>query len=241
MDLFHSPVRLTGEDGNTKNLYAYGKNNPLRYLDYDGHECIEEKSYLERSLEMMVLGELSDEATWLGLGGSLFLSFIGLDFYMDIRDLAAKFTVKYDHGLLWAGVVLFDVICLLTPAGVLKNLDEGWYLLKNLPTSVRNTKDENAKVTKEFVKWCARKSYDARQMAESVRKQIDELLKSGSKGGTPPMPVENKNITGIDCYDYFRETYGKENVCWENCNPSEVATAWQGSYPYVGVRELSLR
>ena len=49
------------------------------------------------------------------------------------------------------------------------------------------------------------------------------------------LTVENKNMTGMDWYDYFRETYGKDNVCWENCNPSEVAKAWQGSYPYVGV------
>ena len=42
------------------------------------------------------------------------------------------------------------------------------------------------------------------------------------------------DVTGIDWYNYFRDTYGKENVCWENCNPSEVASAWQGSYPYTG-------
>ena len=39
----------------------------------------------------------------------------------------------------------------------------------------------------------------------------------------------------MDWYNYYRDTYGKENVCWESCNPSEVASAWQGSYPYTGV------
>ena len=38
----------------------------------------------------------------------------------------------------------------------------------------------------------------------------------------------------MDWYNYYRDTYGKENVCWESCNPSEVASAWQGSYPYTG-------
>ena len=47
------------------------------------------------------------------------------------------------------------------------------------------------------------------------------------------------DVTGIDWYNYFRDTYGKENVCWENCNPSEVASAWQGSYPYTGVDKYS--
>lgn len=60
-------------------------------------------------------------------------------------------------------------------------------------------------------------------------KKIGEMFEGGSS------PVNNKEITGMDWYDYFRKTYGKENVCWENCNPSEVVTAWQGSYPYVGV------
>ena len=43
------------------------------------------------------------------------------------------------------------------------------------------------------------------------------------------------DVTGMDWYNYYRDTYGKENVCWESCNPSEVASAWQGSYPYTGV------
>ena len=43
------------------------------------------------------------------------------------------------------------------------------------------------------------------------------------------------DVTGMDWYNYYRDTYGKENVCWERCNPSEVASAWQGSYPYTGV------
>lgn len=43
----------------------------------------------------------------------------------------------------------------------------------------------------------------------------------------------------MDWYSYFRDTYGKQNVCWENCNPSEVASAWQGTYPYVGVDDYT--
>lgn len=70
---------------------------------------------------------------------------------------------------------------------------------------------------------------------EAWEKPRQRTVEGGSKGGSPPMPVENKNITGMDWYEYLRETYGKKNVCWENCNPSEVAAAWQGSYPYVGV------
>ena len=47
------------------------------------------------------------------------------------------------------------------------------------------------------------------------------------------------DVTGMDWYNYYRDTYGKENVCWESCNPSEVASAWQGSYPYTGVDDYT--
>ncbi|WP_455721130.1 hypothetical protein [Agathobacter sp.] len=33
------------------------------------------------------------------------------------------------------------------------------------------------------------------------------------KGGS--QTVSEENLTGMDWYDYFREVYGKENVCWE--------------------------
>lgn len=43
----------------------------------------------------------------------------------------------------------------------------------------------------------------------------------------------------MDWYEYFRDAYGKQNVCWETCNPSGVASKWQGSFPYVGVDEYT--
>ena len=43
------------------------------------------------------------------------------------------------------------------------------------------------------------------------------------------------DYSGIEWLNYFRDTYGVQNVCWENCNPCEVAMAWQGAYPYIGI------
>ena len=34
---------------------------------------------------------------------------------------------------------------------------------------------------------------------------------------------------------YFRETYGNENVVWENATPSQLARSWQGMGKYPGV------
>ena len=63
-------------------------------------------------------------------------------------------------------------------------------------------------------------------------------ISGGNKGYNETFNMDEK-VSGMDWYEYFRNTYGKENVCWESCNPSEVAKAWQGSYPYVGVDEYT--
>lgn len=40
------------ENPNTLNLYQYVQGNPLRYLDYSGHACIEERDYYAKILKM---------------------------------------------------------------------------------------------------------------------------------------------------------------------------------------------
>jgi len=66
---------------------------------------------------------------------------------------------------------------------------------------------------------------------EEVQTVVADEVKIGGEGGSKTID----DVTGMDWYNYYRDTYGKENVCWESCNPSEVASAWQGSYPYTGV------
>ena len=119
------------EDPSSLNLYAYAKANPLKYLDYDGHECIEEKSYLEKSLEMIILGDYSDEVTGLGLLGSVALGVLGLDFPADIRDLSACFTVNFDPSdPMWWLNLAGCAAAFLPLVGGLKFLDEGAELVK---------------------------------------------------------------------------------------------------------------
>ncbi len=124
------------------NLYVYGKNNPLRYLDYDGHECIEEKSYLERSLEMIILGSYTDEVTLLGFLGSLALSLIGLDLPADLRDLTACFTVNFNPSdPMWWLELAGCLVSFLPLVGGLKFIDEGAELLKYSDEAAEATGD----------------------------------------------------------------------------------------------------
>ena len=41
--------------------------------------------------------------------------------------------------------------------------------------------------------------------------------------------------SGEEWCRYFRETYGNENVVWENATPSQLARSWQGMGKYPGV------
>ena len=114
------------KDPNTLNLYQYVKGNPLKYVDYSGHESIgEPKSYLERTLDMVILGSYTDEFTWLGLGLQFLLGLTGIDVACDIRDLTADVTVNRDMtSLSWYGTMLLDIVALVPVIGGLKYLDD---------------------------------------------------------------------------------------------------------------------
>lgn len=42
-------------------------------------------------------------------------------------------------------------------------------------------------------------------------------------------------LSGEEWCRYFRESYGADNVTWENATPSQLARSWQGSGKYPGV------
>ena len=55
-----------------------------------------------------------------------------------------------------------------------------------------------------------------------------EALESGSN-----------SYSGEEWCRYFRETYGNNNVTWENATPSQLARSWQGSGKYIGIDEYT--
>ncbi len=160
------------KDPSSINLYAYEKNNPLRYIDYDGHECIEEKNYFERSLEMIILGDYSDEVTLLGLAGSVALGVLGLDFPADIRDLTACFTVNFDPSdPMWWMNLAGCAASFLPLVGGLKFLDEGAELLKYSDEAAEALKhtDEAGKAAKHLD--------EVVETGSDVHPELDELEK----------------------------------------------------------------
>ncbi len=160
------------QDPSSLNLYAYAKANPLKYLDYDGHECIEEKNYFERSLEMIILGDYSDEVTLLGLAGSVALGVLGLDFPADIRDLTACFTVNFDPSdPMWWMNLGSCAVSFLPLVGGLKYVDEGAELLKYSDEAAEALKhtDEAGKAAKHLD--------EVVETGSDVHPELDELEK----------------------------------------------------------------
>lgn len=47
--------------------------------------------------------------------------------------------------------------------------------------------------------------------------------------------IESGTYSGEEWCRYFRETYGNNNVTWENATPSQLARSWQGVGKYPGV------
>lgn len=114
------------KDPNTLNLYQYVKGSPLKYVDYSGHESInEDYGYLFRTANMAVSGSFTNDFTVAGLGIQLGLGFVGADFPCDVRDFAADVTVNKDVlSLKWWGTMVIDVIAFIPVIGEVKYLDE---------------------------------------------------------------------------------------------------------------------
>ncbi len=46
---------------------------------------------------------------------------------------------------------------------------------------------------------------------------------------------EPKQFKGQNAYEFYKQEYGADKVCWESVDPVKAAEGWQGDYPYVGV------
>ena len=57
----------------------------------------------------------------------------------------------------------------------------------------------------------------------------ENAINNAIKGGS------SSTYSGEEWCRYFRETYGSDNVVWENATPSQLARSWQGTGKYIGI------
>ena len=102
-------------------LYAYVKNNPLKYLDAWGLSAMD---YAKASVEQVVLGNYTDKVNVGGTATQVGLALIGIDLPMDIRDLYHDFdNWKWTWGHI--ATTGLDGIGLVPVVGVVKNAVRG--------------------------------------------------------------------------------------------------------------------
>ena len=61
----------------------------------------------------------------------------------------------------------------------------------------------------------------------------------GKSSGSLAYQSGSNSYSGEEWCRYFRETYGNNNVTWENATPSQLARSWQGSGKYIGIDEYT--
>ena len=158
----------------------------MKYVDYSGHESIgEPQSYLERTLDMVILGSYTDEFIWLGLGLQFLLGLTGIDVVCDIRDLTADVTVNRDMtSLSWYGTMLLDIVALVPVIGGMKYLDD---LAAGTKSIVKNS-DELIDGGKHMAR-AADALHDLSKKGRTVLNDMADTLR-----GMPKKVVKNADI-----------------------------------------------
>ena len=210
------------------NLYQYAKSNPLRYVDYDGHVCIEEPSYMERTWNCVVMGSYSDDVTVLGIIINVLLGLAGVDILADLRDLSADLTVNFaPQELSWWATTLIDVAALFPVIGALKHLDEVGVAVKgavksldDMLSGVKYT-DSMLEGIGEAIKTCRKNSEEllkkAQEALEASKKKLSDVKNAGEElveSGKKTVDVNGKSVT-MDNSTFdpnFVDKQGRTNV-----------------------------
>ncbi|WP_143318543.1 hypothetical protein [Clostridium sp. HBUAS56017] len=108
----------------------YCRNNGLGNLAISGSDSEKGKSYFDKSLDQVVLGNYTDDVTVLGTGAQVGLGLAGLDLPAEIRDISADF-VNWEWSWGHAGQTFLDAMAFFPVIGSLKYTDEVGTLVKH--------------------------------------------------------------------------------------------------------------
>jgi hypothetical protein len=152
---FTKKIIETSKNGSTANkndlskliaTLAPVKNNPaLPDVSYTNPD------YIEKSLNQILLGNYSNDLTLLGTLGQLGLSFTGIDWPADLRDISSDI-VNWETSFGHVGQTVLDGIGLIPVVGMLKYGDEVGQVLKNTTkiTKELNIADRSVKIVNDI-------------------------------------------------------------------------------------------
>ncbi len=165
-----------------------------------------EKSYIEKSINQVVLGNFTDDTTLLGIAAQVGIAFTGLDVVTDARDIAAD-VINWEWSWGHAGQTALDVVAFVPVVGVVKYGDEAWAVVKNADGLVTGAKSADSVLdgindtAKGFrpVNNMTMKTNDALDAAEEwlgVGYKDMGNSRFVSKDGTKVVRMGNSDITG---------------------------------------------
>lgn len=198
------------------NLFLYGKGNPLRYRDPSGHECVEERGYWERTANHALKGDFTEDVTLAGIGINMVLGFFNADLPMDVRDIAATFTVNFAPGEFSWWVTAFTNIVALVPAiGVAKYLDDIAAWAKNMWKGFTKNLDTFVDVYKHsdgFLDGIGAGLKAVWRNQDEVTKLLEETLEAGQKRLDDLKELEKLADSGEDLLGDL----GKSGKYWDD-------------------------
>jgi len=139
--------------------------------------------YAKKSLNQVVLGNFTDDVTFIGTAVTVAAAFTGVDLALDVRDITADF-VKWEWTWPHTGQTALDAIALVPVVGVLKHTDEVVLLVKSGNKVHAVTKQAGDVVG--LVKYAD----DAADVGKHVAKYGDDFGKMGVYVKNPGVKVD---------------------------------------------------
>ena len=183
----------------------------MRDFEEDNHFQLPgyRKSYLERTLNQVILGDFSGDVTGAGTAAQALLGLTGLDIAADIRDISHNL-INWEWTWKHAGNFGLNVVALAPGLGVIKSADEAIGLAKAASKGVTKTGGgEGDDVTKWI--WSQNKgaAKSIRQMDRRGWKpaQVTEAIKDGQQ-----FPAKNMVNAGNPAIRYVHPQSGQSVV-----------------------------
>lgn len=198
--------------GNNPDYKYSGSTSSFTYTSAPEHQ----KTFWEKTVSQVVLGDFSDDVTWLGTTANVLLSFTGIDLVLDIRDTCGSVSKKDGWGTALNLLTLLPVVGVLGELGkVAKHgddivdagstiirhgddiVDGGSSIIKNGDKTIKGGLDTAA----DAITDAARKTQ--KSIIESVENSVD-----GSKG----LSTLQKGNYGEMKMDDFFESQGYKRI-----------------------------
>ncbi len=187
------------------NLYQYVQGNPLRYLDYDGHQCIEERDNYSRLRKMNFEKHGEEKSSSRATVEKINLRVTGIDILGDNGISKYSFGIGNLEGDMLSASVGWEIKMTKTIGNYISGLSDFWEAAKE--------------VMPKMIKGMA--LYAVNSISKKSIEIKDKAIKSFYK--FVPQKVDNKVVLNVyELWRHVSNMQGKVNVSMISNVPGEV-------------------